>query len=123
MTWDNKIAFVREASYSQIHAALHAGFAGDQHFRQHAVPGHQPDEVGWNRAEFHQQRHDDRTDVEFRQRRIVSEQLRRRLSVFNWVKGKHTIGVGANWTRSQLNIINNQNNTARLHPSPTFPHS
>ncbi len=32
-------------------------------------------------------------------------------STLNWVKGKHTISVGAQWDYTQLNIVNNNTNT------------
>jgi len=35
-------------------------------------------------------------------------------STFSWVTGRHTLRIGANWTHTQLNIINNQNNTAQV---------
>jgi hypothetical protein len=38
-------------------------------------------------------------------------------STLSWLIGRHTLRIGASWTHTQLNIINNQNNTAQI----TFP--
>jgi hypothetical protein len=35
-------------------------------------------------------------------------------STLNWVRGRHTIGVGFSWDREQLNIVNNANNVASI---------
>ncbi len=35
-------------------------------------------------------------------------------SSLNWVKGRHTLAIGGNWSHAQLNIINNNTNTDNL---------
>ena len=35
-------------------------------------------------------------------------------SSVNWVKGRHTISIGANWAHTQLNIVNNNTSTDTL---------
>jgi hypothetical protein len=35
-------------------------------------------------------------------------------STLNWVRGRHTIGVGFTWDHEQLNIVNNANNVASI---------
>jgi len=109
MTWDNKAAFVREVSYGQTTQPFTPGSLGIDVFGSTSFPGitiTKSDPVlsksmtigptsNFANAGSYQNNYQG-------------------TSTFNWVKGKHTIGIGGNWTHSQLNIINNNNNTASL---------
>jgi hypothetical protein len=109
MTWENKAAFVREVTYGQTQQPFTPGSLGIDVFGSTSFPG-----ISISKSDP-----------------AISKSLQigpssnfanagsyqnnfQGNSTYRWVTGHHTLSVGANWTHSQLNIINNNNNTASL---------
>ncbi|MBZ5723378.1 MAG: TonB-dependent receptor [Acidobacteriia bacterium] len=109
MTWENKAGFVRMVTYGQTGQPFTPGTLGIDVFGSTAFPGitiTKSDPVinkgltvgptsNFANAGSYQNNYQG-------------------TSTFGWVKGRHTLGLGANWTHSQLNILNNNNNTASM---------
>jgi hypothetical protein len=111
MTWDNKLAFVREVSYSQTTQPFTPGSLGMDIFGTSQFPGITITKSDGTEANAISKSMTVGPTSNFANAGSYQNNYEA-MSVFNWVKGKHTIGVGGNWTRSQLNILNQQNQTA-----------
>jgi hypothetical protein len=108
MTWDNRIGLVRAYTYVQTEqpftpASLGIDVYGSTNFPsieiQHSDPTTNrsltlgPANSPFSNAGFYQNNYEGS-------------------STFSWIRGRHTLRVGASWNHSQLNIVNNEDNTA-----------
>jgi hypothetical protein len=108
MTWENRAGVVRQYTYAKTEqpftpTSLGIDVYGSDNFPsieiQHSDPTTNkaltigPANSPFANAGFYQNNYEGSSNL-------------------TWVKGRNTIQVGANWTHSQLNIENNENNTA-----------
>ena len=110
MTWENRAGAVRQYSYTETQQPFTPGSLGIDVYGSTSFPAievQHSDETGGvlgksltigNSSNF--------ANAGMYQNNFEGS------STLNWVKGRHTIRVGASWTHSQLNIVNNQDNTA-----------
>jgi len=109
MTWQNKASFVREVSYGETTQPFTPSSLGMNVFGSTEFPGITitKSDPALSKA-FYIGPTSNFANAGSYQNNFQGN------STFNWVKGRHSIGIGANWTHSQLNIINNNNNTASI---------
>ena len=109
MTWENTAGFVREVTYGQTEQPFTPSSVGIDVFGSSTFPGINVQT----------------SDLAIRKGLQIGPSSNfanagsyqnnyQGTSTFGWVKGRHTLGIGASWTHSQLNIINNNNNTASM---------
>jgi hypothetical protein len=107
MTWENRAGVVRQYTYSKTEQPFNPETLGIDIFGstnfpaleiQHSDPTTNRSLTIGNSSNF--------ANAGFYQNNYEGS------STLSWVKGRHTVRVGATWTHSQLNIINNQDNTA-----------
>ena len=110
-TWQNKVSFVREVSYGQTTQPFTPGSLGIDVFGSTAFPGITITKADGTETNFLSKSVSIGPTSNFANAGSYQNSYEGN-STFNWVVGRHTIGIGANWTHTQLNILNNNNNTA-----------
>ncbi|MCU1259482.1 MAG: Oar protein [Bryobacterales bacterium] len=109
LTWDQKIAFTRQRSYSNTSQPLTPSDAGINLFGITQFPSifvSNVDPTLGKSISFG-------PNSNFANAGIFQNKYEAGTTV-NWVAGKHTIYAGFNWDHTQLNIINRNNQTAAL---------
>jgi Carboxypeptidase regulatory-like domain/TonB dependent receptor len=109
MTWENKAAYVREVTYGQTQQPVSPQALGIDVFGSSIFPGISisKSDLGVNRS-LQIGPSSNFANAGSYQNNFQGT------STFRWVTGRHSVSFGGNWTHSQLNIINNNNNTASL---------
>jgi len=111
MTWQNNVSFVREVTYGQTTQPFTPGSLGINVFGSTTFPGITISKSDGTEANFLSKSLSIGPTSNFANAGSYQNNYQG-TSTFNWVLGRHTIGIGGNWTHSQLNILNNNNNTA-----------
>ena len=111
MTWQNNASFVREVTYGQTTQPFTPGSLGIDIFGSTAFPGITISKSDGTEANFLNKSLTVGPSSNFANAGSYQNNYQG-TSTLNWVLGRHTIGFGANWTHTQLNILNNNNNTA-----------
>ena len=107
MTWQNKASFVREVTYGQTTQPFTPGSLGINVFGSTAFPG-----ISLTKSDLAINKGLTIGPTSNFANAGSYQNNYQGNSTLNWVLGRHTIGIGANWTHTQLNILNNNNNTA-----------
>ena len=108
-TWDLKAGFIREGAFANISQALTAQDAGINLFGTTAFPGIQintADSSIGNGMTVGSSSPFANAGVYQNQYEVGSN--------LNWVRGKHTFSFGADYSRTQLNVLNENNEVATI---------
>ena len=111
MTWQNNASFVREVTYGQTTQPFTPGSLGIDIFGSTAFPGITISKSDGTEANFLSKSLSIGPTSNFANAGSYQNNYQG-ASTVNWVLGRHTVGFGANWTHTQLNILNDNDNTA-----------
>jgi hypothetical protein len=110
MTWENRASAVRQYTYVKTDQPFTPGSLGINVFGSTNFPAievaHSDETNGVNGSSLTVGNSSNFANAGSYQNNYEGA------SALNWVKGRHTLRVGATWTHTQLNILNNQDNTA-----------
>jgi hypothetical protein len=110
MTWENHAGIARQYTYTQTQQPFNPESLGIDIFGSTSFPAievqHSDETGGVNGRALTIGNSSNFANAGYYQNNFEGS------STFSWVKDRQTLRIGANWTHTQLNIINKQNDTA-----------